>query len=62
MRGSVPWWVGIAYDRRERSADGAFYAADADVRLRALEDDRRAAEVAEVALPVGGVDGTSRSP
>jgi len=30
MRGSVPRRVGIAYDRRERSADGAFYAADAD--------------------------------
>ena len=32
LRGSVPRWIGIAYDRRERSADGAFYAADADVR------------------------------
>ena len=32
MRGSVPRWVGIANDRRGRSADGAFYAADADVR------------------------------
>ena len=32
MRGSVPRWVGIASDRRGRSADGAFYAADADVR------------------------------
>ena len=30
MRGSVPRC--IAYDRRERSADGAFFAADADVR------------------------------
>ena len=30
LRGSVPRWIGIAYDRRERSADGAFYAADAD--------------------------------
>ena len=32
MMGSVPRWVGIAYDQHERSADGAFYAADADVR------------------------------
>ena len=32
MRGSVPGWVGIAYDQRERSADSAVYAADADVR------------------------------
>ena len=32
IRGSVPRWVGIAYDQRERSADGTFYAADADVR------------------------------
>ena len=32
IRGSVPRWVSIAYDQRERSADGTFYAADADVR------------------------------
>jgi hypothetical protein len=29
---AVSRWVGIAYDRRERSADGAVYAADGDVR------------------------------
>ena len=33
MRGFVPRWAGIAYDRRERNADGVFNAADADVRL-----------------------------
>ena len=32
MRGSVPRWISIAYDRCERSADGAYYAADAEVR------------------------------
>ena len=37
MRGSVPRWVGIAYDRRDRSADGASYAADADSRDVRLE-------------------------
>jgi len=31
MKGPVPRWVGIAYDRPERSAGGAFYTADADV-------------------------------
>ena len=46
MRGSVPRC--IAYDRRERSADGAFFAADADVRESAPRADSRTDEHAQV--------------